>query len=119
MRLVSEVAVHGFTTGAVQVHLGGRFGAVCSNGFGAADAVVVCRQLGFTGPSAVLPDPFGLTGKVGKPPRLSGPSPEALQVCRSPHNGGDRWTHPCAAASHCGLVMLLTWRCMRAWFEKQ
>lgn len=92
VRLVSEVAVNGFTTGAVQVHVGGRFGAVCSSGFGAADAAVVCRQLGFSGPSAVLPDPFGLSGAADKGPRHSGPTLEDLQVCTGPstQQGGDR-----------------------------
>ena len=49
VRLVSRVDVNGFATGALQVFSEGAWGAVCTTNFDDRDAVVACRQLGFTG----------------------------------------------------------------------
>lgn len=78
VRLVAEVAVNGFATGAVQLFRGGRYGAVCAAGFSAADAAVVCRQLGLQGPAFVLPDPFGVAD--AELPRDADPGAADLQV---------------------------------------
>eukprot|EP00892_Ulva_mutabilis_P002459 jgi/Ulvmu1/12213/UM086_0002.1 len=67
LRLVAEVAVNGFTTGALQVAEAGRFAAVCSAGLDDADAAVACRQLGFPGAAFVLRDPFALAGSGNTP----------------------------------------------------
>ena len=48
MRLVSRVDVNGFATGALQVFCEGAWGAVCTSNFDDRDALVACRQLGFT-----------------------------------------------------------------------
>lgn len=66
VRVVDEVAVNGFVTGALQVFQGGRYGAVCSTGFDDADAAVACRQLGFPGAAFVLQDPFGVSDSGSK-----------------------------------------------------
>eukprot|EP00892_Ulva_mutabilis_P001932 jgi/Ulvmu1/1173/UM107_0047.1 len=47
VRLVSEVAANGYTTGALQLYHSGAWGAICRNDFDPADAAVACRQLGF------------------------------------------------------------------------
>eukprot|EP00892_Ulva_mutabilis_P004913 jgi/Ulvmu1/2794/UM141_0001.1 len=52
LRLVGRVDVNGFATGGVQVFLNGAFGAVCTQNFGAPEARIACRQLGF--PSGVV-----------------------------------------------------------------
>eukprot|EP00892_Ulva_mutabilis_P005581 jgi/Ulvmu1/3395/UM016_0011.1 len=49
LRLVSRVDINGFATGSLQVFHNGAFGAVCENQFGATEADVACRQLGFVG----------------------------------------------------------------------
>lgn len=54
VRLASRVDINGFATGAVQVAVGGRFGAVCSGGFDDTDATVACRQLGYVGGSVLV-----------------------------------------------------------------
>ena len=48
MRLVSIVEVNGYVTGALQVFCDGQWGAVCCANFNSSDALVACRQLGFT-----------------------------------------------------------------------
>ena len=48
MRLVSRVDVNGFASGALQVLCKGAWGAVCTSNFDDRDALVACRQLGFT-----------------------------------------------------------------------
>ena len=48
MRLVNEVDVNGYATGALQVFCDGAWGAVCTSNFEDVDALVACRQLGFT-----------------------------------------------------------------------
>eukprot|EP00892_Ulva_mutabilis_P012288 jgi/Ulvmu1/9431/UM051_0059.1 len=53
LRLVARVVVNGFATGALQVFLDGDFGAVCVNTFDPADADVACRQMGFSGGTAL------------------------------------------------------------------
>lgn len=56
MRLASRVDINGFATGALQVSIGGSFGAVCTQAFDNTDAGVACRELGFVG-GLVLPSP--------------------------------------------------------------
>lgn len=79
MRLVSQVGVNGFLTGAVQVYQESTgYGAVCNVGFGATDAAVVCSQAGLPGPAYVLTDPFGVAGAAT--PRDAQPDPAELAV---------------------------------------
>ena len=62
MRLVSMVDVNGFATGALQVFSDGAWGAVCTSNFDDRDALVACRQLGFTtGIALPIMDRFTLT----------------------------------------------------------
>ena len=47
MRLVNEDSTANFS-GRVEVCVGGSWGTVCDDRWGAVDARVVCRQLGFS-----------------------------------------------------------------------
>lgn len=80
LRLVARVDINGFATGALQVYVGGAFGAVCNSGFSHTEAAVACRQLGFVSGRAIRSDfVFG-----GPRPLLSArESQQALQVCTS------------------------------------
>ena len=49
LRLLDQVEVNGYVTGALQVFRDGDFGTVCTAGFRDAEAQVACRQLGFIG----------------------------------------------------------------------
>eukprot|EP00892_Ulva_mutabilis_P004962 jgi/Ulvmu1/2838/UM144_0002.1 len=53
LRIVGQVEVNGYITGALQVFLNGAFGAVCTTGFDPLDANVACRQMGFIGGTAI------------------------------------------------------------------
>ena len=44
IRLTDSLVVN---EGLVQVYCNGQWGTVCSDGFGAPDAAVLCRQLGY------------------------------------------------------------------------
>lgn len=57
LRLAGQVEINGFVTGALQVFIGGAFGAVCFTTFDSTDADVACRQMGFVG-GAYVPPPF-------------------------------------------------------------
>ena len=35
--------------GRVEVYCNGQWGTICANGFGSNDALVLCKQLGYTG----------------------------------------------------------------------
>ena len=48
LRLVSRQQRDSATSGALQVFCDGAWGAVCNANFGNNDALVACRQLGFT-----------------------------------------------------------------------
>ena len=48
VRLVNRVDVNGFANGALHVFCEGAWGAVCTSNFDDLDALVACRQLGFT-----------------------------------------------------------------------
>lgn len=48
VRLVGRVDINGFAMGAIQVFRDGAWGLVCDTNFGDRDAVVACRQLGFS-----------------------------------------------------------------------
>ena len=48
VRLVGTVEVNGYVTGALQVFCDGQWGAVCNSNFNNSDALVACRQLGFS-----------------------------------------------------------------------
>lgn len=47
VRLVDEVSVANWQLGRLEVFSKGQWGQVCARGFGAADARVACRQLGY------------------------------------------------------------------------
>lgn len=55
LRILDRIDVNGFATGALQVFLGGAWGAVCDSGFDRTEADVACRQLGFSGGVTVTP----------------------------------------------------------------
>ena len=57
VRLVSRVDVNGFATGALQVFCEGAWGAVCTSNFDDTDALVACRQLGFTAGGRIPQEP--------------------------------------------------------------
>eukprot|EP00892_Ulva_mutabilis_P004523 jgi/Ulvmu1/2442/UM135_0002.1 len=57
-RLVSRVDVNGYATGALQVFCEGAWGAVCNSNFDNRDALVACRQLGFSS-GLIQPSPQG------------------------------------------------------------
>ena len=54
------------TRGRVAIQMGGKWGKVCAGQFGAEEAAVVCRELGFSGGVATTRFP------VGAPPYLIG-----------------------------------------------
>lgn len=54
MRLVEGTTVANWQLGRLEIFVEGSWGQVCAIGFGAADADVACRQLGF-GAGAVSP----------------------------------------------------------------
>lgn len=68
LRLAGRVDINGFATGALQVFIDGGFGGVCINNFGARDADVACRQMGFVGgaylDNAVDPDQVAASTEV-------------------------------------------------------
>lgn len=53
LRIVDRLESNGFVSGALQVFIDGAFGAVCASNFGAVDADVACKQLGFVGGAAL------------------------------------------------------------------
>ena len=64
-----EIRLMGGSTsreGRVEMCLGGTWGTICDNGWGSADAQVVCRQLGHSSLGAfIVPAQFALKhGKV-------------------------------------------------------
>lgn len=63
LRLVGQVDINGFSTGALQVFRNGAYGAVCIEGFDAVDAGVACRQLGFIGGTAI---PLAIRRRFGR-----------------------------------------------------
>ena len=54
VRLVDDMMISNWVTGRLEVFLDGSWGQVCARGFGAPDAHVACRQLGY-GAGTVLP----------------------------------------------------------------
>eukprot|EP00892_Ulva_mutabilis_P005895 jgi/Ulvmu1/3678/UM017_0093.1 len=79
LRLVSREDINGYATGAVQVFLGGQWGAVCSARFDDRDAAVACRQLGFlSGTAANRPGDFFFV------PLVQGRRPEVAEVVEVP-----------------------------------
>lgn len=53
LRIVDRVEVNGYVTGALQVFIGGAYGAVCTVAFDPVDADVACRQMGFIGGTSI------------------------------------------------------------------
>lgn len=69
-RLVSRVDVNGYVTGTLQVFFEGAWGAVCGSNFDDRDAMVACRQLGFSGGISVKNPSGFLTPSPASPVRL-------------------------------------------------
>lgn len=57
LRLVARVDVNDYAIGALQVFLRGAWGAVCTSHFDNRDAMVACRQLGFSSGYRIRADP--------------------------------------------------------------
>ena len=55
LRLIDQGDIDNWTTGRLQVFFEGSWSQVCATAFGAPDATVACRQLGF-GAGTVVPD---------------------------------------------------------------
>ena len=55
------------TLGIIQVCMNSAWGSVCNNGFGTNDAVVVCRQLGFSTIEAIAFRDTSMFGTVSGP----------------------------------------------------
>lgn len=53
LRIVDRMEGNGYVSGALQVFIGGAFGAVCASSFDPVDADVACKQLGFLGGTAL------------------------------------------------------------------
>ena len=50
LRLVHDSISTGLqSSGRLEIYLNGEWGTVCNDSFGATEATVACRQLGFTG----------------------------------------------------------------------
>lgn len=82
VRLVSRVDVNGFATGVLQVFCDGAWGLVCDTNFDDRDALVACRQLGFTTGSELRE----------RPQRRFAVPPEARPLSL---------THTCTACADC------------------
>ncbi len=48
LRLVGNSGQTGGSSGRLEVYYSGQWGTVCDDGFGIDEAVVACRQLGFS-----------------------------------------------------------------------
>ncbi|XP_021368579.1 deleted in malignant brain tumors 1 protein-like [Mizuhopecten yessoensis] len=59
VNLVGGITTDNVTMGMVEMFANEKWTTVCSHDFGQNDAVVVCRQLGFTDAQRLLPDMFG------------------------------------------------------------
>jgi len=52
-----------YTSGRLEIFIGGQWGTVCDDSWDASNSDVACRQLGFVG--SVRPTSFGTSSSVG------------------------------------------------------
>eukprot|EP00892_Ulva_mutabilis_P011624 jgi/Ulvmu1/8834/UM049_0014.1 len=85
LRLVDEERTGGWATGRPEVLLNGTWGQVCSDQFGAPDAAVACRQLGYTA-GTIVPE---LTSRVDLASLGAVPVVPPAAITRSGCAGGE------------------------------